>query len=157
MNFRFRLERVLRLRQRQVETVSRELAAARSALAAAEADARRAARDLQTSRQEAAAARQGWLDPAQLARLGAWHDAQRRVVERRQAEVADAQQAVAAVQARLQEAWRDREVLERLRERQYQQWRLEEARRERRDLDEIGSIRAAMGAATMTVPDGAES
>jgi len=142
--FRFRLEKVLQQRRRVVDACSREVAAARSALAAAQATADAAARDLQASRQQAAAGRQGRLDPQAMARMLAWHDAQQARVRRLEDVVAAARIRTERAQERLEAAWRDREVLERLRARQEREWREEQARRERRALDEIGSIRAAL-------------
>ncbi|MFT7700297.1 MAG: flagellar export protein FliJ, partial [Candidatus Krumholzibacteriia bacterium] len=47
-------------------------------------------------------------------------------------------------QLALQEAWRNKEILERLREKQQEQWRADQAKIERQDLDEIGQIRSEM-------------
>ena len=58
--------------------------------------------------------------------------------------VVESRRTLVTVQEHLQQAWRDREVLERLRQRQRQEWEEEEARRERRALDEIGAIRSAL-------------
>jgi flagellar export protein FliJ len=42
----------------------------------------------------------------------------------------------------LSSVWRDLEVLDRLKERQRQQWLTEQGQQERRELDEIGQVRA---------------
>ena len=44
--------------------------------------------------------------------------------------------------SRLTGSWRDLEVLSRLRERQSENWRAQQNRRERKQMDEIGQIRA---------------
>jgi flagellar export protein FliJ len=44
--------------------------------------------------------------------------------------------------SRLAESWRDLEVLSRLRERQEESWRIRQDQRERKNMDEIGQIRA---------------
>ena len=76
----------------------------------------------------------------------------RRVVELRSREVSAAEMSLAEVVGQqhllgegkllLAEAWRDREVLERLRQRRHEEWRAEQERRERAELDEIGQQRA---------------
>ena len=44
--------------------------------------------------------------------------------------------------SRLADAWRDLEVLSRLKERQAKVWQTEQAKREREAMDEIGQVRA---------------
>ncbi len=142
--FRFRLERVLQHRQREVDARSRDVASAQRSLRDAEEELGRASRQLQQGRAEIAAGRQGRMDPIALQRGTAWQDelAARRLAAEQI--VALARKELATTQEHLQEAWRDREVLERLRQRQRQEWDLEQARRERRALDEIGAIRSAL-------------
>ena len=142
--FRFRLERVLQHRQREVDARSREVAEAQLAVQRAESGLAAASRRLHLSRAESAARRQGSLDATELQRGLAWQD---ELVARREAAagvLAAARGELAAAQERLQQAWRDREVLERLRQRQREEWEQEQARRERRALDEIGAIRSAL-------------
>lgn len=142
--FRFRLERVLQHRQREVDARSRDVADALARVQEAEARRDAAARELQRHRYEGARQRQGNLDAMTLQQQATWQDE----LAHRQQTCADAVSAardtLAVAQQRLQEAWRDREVLERLRDRQQGEWRQEQARRERRALDEIGSIRSAL-------------
>ncbi len=149
MMFRFRLEKVLQQRRREVEARSREVAATRAVHARLLAAHDQAARDLQRHREAAASARTaGALDAAALMRAGAWLDVRQVELVRLGEQVARAAAEVEAAQERLTAAWRDREVLERLRQRQHREWREEQARRERRALDEIGSIRAALAASS---------
>jgi flagellar FliJ protein len=142
--FRFRLERVLQHRQREVDSRSREVATAHADLQQAEATVADALGQLQRYGAEVAARRQGSLDATSLQRNTAWQG--ELVTRRSAAEVlaAESRRRLATVQEHLQQAWRDREVLERLRQRQRQEWEQEEARRERRALDEIGAIRSAL-------------
>jgi flagellar export protein FliJ len=141
--FRFRLDRVLQHRQRIVEACTRELAEAQGQLEQALATVAAADAELARSCRESARAREGVLTPESLARLTIWHD----LLVRRRDESRDAVEKARALQertqAKLQTAWRDREVLERLKEKQRQEWLLEDSRRQRRALDEIGAIRAA--------------
>ncbi len=50
--------------------------------------------------------------------------------------------------SRLTECWRDLEVLSRLRDRQAENWRVGQDKRERREMDEIGQVRAFRHGAT---------
>lgn len=152
--FRFRLERILLYRQRQVDACTREVAMVQARLQAAEEAAAAAADELDRSRRRAADDRLATLDPVTMARQLAWHEAlQVRAHTQKQAAAALANE-VQAARGRLQEAWQDREVLQQLKERQRQEWLRCAARRERREQDETGSIRAALGSRTAS---GAES
>jgi flagellar FliJ protein len=142
--FRFRLERVLQHRRREVDARSRDVAEALNHVQRAQDRRESVARDLQRHRHEGARQRLGHLDAGALQRLATWQDELSSRVRACEEAVADARAALATAQARLQQAWRDREVLERLRDRQRDEWRHEQARRERRALDEIGSIRSAL-------------
>ena len=144
--FRFRLERVLRQRHRQVDACSREVAEAEAALQGAARAVEEAARELQQCRRDSAAGLGGPLDARSLMRAAAWQEELVARLRSREAVMAQAQQDTEAARTRLQQAWRDREAIERLRERHHEEWRQEEARRERRELDEIGAIRAALAA-----------
>ena len=142
--FRFRLERVLQHRQREVDSRSRDVATAHAQLQQAEATVADAVNQLQSYRAEVTARRQGSLDAMALQLSTTWQD---ELVTRRSAAedlVVESRRTLVTVQEHLQQAWRDREVLERLRQRQRQEWEEEEARRERRALDEIGAIRSAL-------------
>ncbi|HOX26438.1 MAG TPA: flagellar export protein FliJ [Candidatus Krumholzibacteria bacterium] len=142
--FRFRLEKVLDHRQRELDARTLAVAQARAVVAAATRDVADANRELTQARLEAVAAREGRVDPVELARLLAW---QERLVGRKrqlEAKLVAGRQALVLAQERLQQAWREREMLTRLRERQRLEWEQEEARRERRALDEIGAVRAAL-------------
>ena len=142
--FRFRLERVLQHRQREVDSRSRDVATAHADLQQAEATVADAVNQLQSYRAEVAARRLGSLDAMTLQLNTAWQD---ELVTRRSAAetlVVERRRTLETVQEHLQQAWRDREVLERLRQRQRREWEEDQARRERRALDEIGAIRSAL-------------
>lgn len=153
--FKFRLEKVLQHRQRHVDACARDVMEAEQAL-------RRSEADLESSRQmilchDAAAAesRRGSVDAGGLQQQLAWRD--QLILARMGCETTrdDAVEILAGAQKRLQEAWRDREVLERLRAKQYEEWKHEQARRNQQELDEVGSIRAAIGAAGQSWPQAA--
>lgn len=142
MPFRFRLEKVKRVRRRLVDQQSQRLAAAQRDLEAAAVRLgeveRRIARTL-----EAAAAPAVRLDLDLRRRQLVWLEHLRGLRQRAAAELTAAEDAAAAERRRLMEAWRDLEVLQKLESRQQRTWLEEEARRESRILDEIGQNRAA--------------
>lgn len=142
--FEFRLERVLQHRQRQVDACTLEVAEAQAALLAAQARLDAMARELDDSRNLAAARRRGEIRSMDLQRQLGWHENLLACRRRLAAEATAARTLLEAAQARLEEAWRDREVLERLKQRQADEWLRLRERRERQDLDEIGAIRAAL-------------
>jgi flagellar export protein FliJ len=142
--FRFRLERVLQHRCREVDARSREVAAAQHVLQEAEQRRDEAQRQLLQCRADSAARRQEGLDATALEQAAAWQQELAARCRACEELVAGARRNFAAAREGLQQAWRDREVLERLRERQRLEWEQEQARRERRALDEIGAIRAAL-------------
>jgi len=144
MSFRFRLERVLQFRQRRVDACGRDVAEAERAVMAAEA--RLAAVREEIKEHHVATIGHGQLVPLVLARATAWRDHLALRQRQAEAELARIGDDLAAARLALQEAWRDREVLVRLRERQQRQWRDEQARRHQKELDEVGSIRAAIAA-----------
>lgn len=139
--FRFTLAKVLEYRRRLVDLRARDLAAAESAAAALAARIRAL-----RAEQDACAAAAGdgpRLDVTRLAARTAWVALLDRRLAVAGAEHARALAAVAEARAALQAAWRDREVLEQLRERQQQAWAWGERRRETAELDEIGGQRRA--------------
>jgi flagellar export protein FliJ len=142
--FRFRLERILLYRQRRVDALTREYAGAQSRENAADKAVETLARDLDQSRESAASERDGSLDAAALARQLIWHEALQARQRELEAVAARAKSERKAAYERLLKAWQEREVLLQLKERQRQQWALAEARRERREFDEIGSIQAVL-------------
>ncbi len=141
MAFSFRLQKVLNFRQRTVDQLANEMSQAARVVARIQArihslqddmatllagkDLRPSAIDVQDRNQ-----RRVWLD--HLAAL----------LQSQEKEKAAANVELAQHRARLVKAWRDLEVLQKLKERQKAAWLDEQMRRENRDLDEIGQIRA---------------
>jgi flagellar export protein FliJ len=80
-----------------------------------------------------------------LRQRSAWLVALDARLRRSLTERAAAAERVEAARARLVEAHREQEVLEQLRRRQEGEWLQEQARRERKFLDEIAAVRAARG------------
>lgn len=138
--FRFRLDKVLRYRRRLVELRSQEVAAAELEAA----DLRRRLEELgvqMTALSRSAQAADGF-DVRARRELAVWLDR----LEIRSRELADeiaaAEEEAARRRTALAEAWREREVLERLRQRRREEWRRDQDRRDRAELDEIGQQRA---------------
>ena len=142
MPFRFRLEKVLKVRQRVLEQRTREVA---------EADrARQACLD----REAAVAEAYRRVSEAEPAANGALLDvrdlAEQALRLRRLGELRlEAPRATLAAtieldqqRQRLTAAWRDVEVLRKLEQRRRDQWDEEQRRDESRRLDEVGGIRA---------------
>ncbi len=142
--FRFRLAKVLRHRQRRVEACHRDVATAEASLQAALAAAAAASRELELSRRRAAVERRGCLSAPDLTRQLAWHEALAQRQRRLEQVVVAARAAVEDARQRLHKAWQEREALRQLQERQRRQWQQESLRSERRALDEVGAVRAAL-------------
>ncbi|HPF70698.1 MAG TPA: flagellar export protein FliJ [Candidatus Krumholzibacteria bacterium] len=138
--FRFNLQKVLDHRARLVDLRARDLAAAESRAAAV-------ARQIEGVQHEqdacAAAGDSGALDVGRMAARTAWIARLDRVIAGLEQERAAALAAVAAARAALQAAWRDREVLEKLKLRQQAEWQVAENRRETVRMDELGGQRRA--------------
>jgi flagellar FliJ protein len=139
--FRFRLQRVLDLRQQREQEVATQLAEARSA----EERARLAAEELLRARDRGAEvatrAQSRQLSAGQLQNL-------RYVVERMTdhanlaaAEADTARQKVDECMVEFTVAFRDRKVLDRLREREMDDWRAGEVQADRRLMDDIALAR----------------
>jgi flagellar export protein FliJ len=143
--FRFRLDKVLRYRSRLVDREAQRLKEAADALQAVI----RRREDLQRS--IAALIREGEEErrrgDVQLWRLRADYlrALQARLTGLRGAE-RRARAAVEEQRRRLLEAHRRRLVLEKLKEHQHAAWAEQERRRERKRMDEVGGVRAAVPA-----------
>ena len=141
MPFRFRLQKVLDTRQRRVDAASRELAAA--ARRTSEAEARIARLDAQVDRcrQVACTARDDFPVTERIG-LNRWLDQQARLRMGLCVDLAEAQAEEEDRRRAMTLAWQELEVLKKLRQRQKEQWRAEQAKRESLEMDEIGVQRA---------------
>lgn len=141
MSYRFRLEKVLRLRRRTAEQRAREVKRAAGALARREArvQALRQALTSVVGDPETAGSPQAILRWAQRA---AWLQRRRRDLRQLRVERDAAATKLSRARERLVAAHRAVEVLERLRRRQEDAWRAQERRREGKQYDEIAAIRA---------------
>lgn len=147
MSFHFRLEKVLQHRQRRVDACGRQVAEAEQAMAAADAQVTAARTEIARHDQNTTAAGAAGPVAIALARAASWREHLVGLQRQAEAERDRLGGALADARTALQDAWREREVLTRLRDRQHQEWRHEQARRQQKELDEVGSIRAAIAAA----------
>lgn len=141
MAFRFRLEKVLRHRRRQVDLRSREVAAAATSVA----ELQRAIEDKRSDQNRTAEQGSTAFEVDERRRCAAWITSLEGEISRLLVRRSEAESVLNAARSALQEAWQDREVLEQLRLRREITWQTEMARRERADLDEIGQQRALAG------------
>jgi flagellar export protein FliJ len=142
MPFRFRLAKVLKVRQRVLDQRARDVAAADRV------------RQQFVEREQQLAASYARLAGTKPAAAGATLDVRdlaeqalrlRRLAELRAEAARDTKLATLALdreRTRLTEAWRDVEVLKKLEDRRREQWEEEQRRQESRQLDEVGGIRA---------------
>jgi flagellar export protein FliJ len=142
--FRFRLEKVLRFRRRQVEAAGRALAAAAAEVVRTQGQVAATRRLIAGQIEAAAVDRAAQPDPRRMRDQGAWLEHLREQERRDAAQLAVAVAAREEARQRLVAAHRDQEVLEKLRQRQQEQWQLEERRTDQRRLDEVASVRSAL-------------
>lgn len=137
--FRFRLEKVLRHRQRRVEAEARELRLRTAACAAARRQREQVEAEISAISELGARQRTDGRSLLQWRLLGDYLgrlQARRLVLVAREREAASAQ---TAQREQLLRAHRAQEVLTRLRERQRMQWEDEERHRQQRQLDEVAA------------------
>jgi flagellar FliJ protein len=143
--FVFGLARVLRLRSSLERERARELGRAVREAEERKQEADRAAERLARYGEQASAGNASVTTAGSLNNLRLSVEAAEGRLERANASHAEAEESVAREQERFREARREREVLERLRERRRDDWRQESSRLEQKELDEIARQRRAGG------------
>lgn len=154
--FRFPLQTLLTMRERQERAAQREVGAVLADIARLEqanADARREIHDRQRALRDVQASQS--VLPQELAAGRAWLAALRGGISRRQQEIAARQATLAELQAALIEARRRKRVIEKLRERRLDDHQRDAARREQAVTDETAQhlllrLRSATGRADAT-------
>ncbi|MCB9515199.1 MAG: flagellar export protein FliJ [Candidatus Latescibacteria bacterium] len=133
--FSFRLQKLLRLRERAEQDAALALGRLESELALARQELERSAALRRALLERRDRLQQGRVEPLRLGE----NRYQLLVLERADVlarqRLAAQEQGVRAARAVLQERSRERRLLEKLEERRRAEWELEEARRERRELD----------------------
>ena len=143
MSFKFRLQRILELRAQAEQAKARELAAARNLAEQAEAaqQALETLRDDSQAQIHAAALSSPRV--GHLQQLGTVLDALDVRLERAAELVKAAEADVQVAQQKLEDAARDRRVLDRLKERHADAWKNEMAQKDRVQMDEIALLQFA--------------
>ena len=141
--FRFRLERILHLREREEETRARVLAMAR------EQEEEQRVRLAQANDRLASAGQAAVPSPGAALTAGAMSnirlsvDAAQRAVDVSHAAHREAQDRASAEEDRFGEARKDRRVLEKLKDQRHDHWKLETDRQEQGRIDEVALVQRA--------------
>jgi flagellar FliJ protein len=151
--FRFRLQRVLELREEREQTVATQLVQARDAASAA-----REVRDtLESTRSELAAQGAQSASVGERQNLSFLMERLDECVSDADSAVGDADETVERVQSELRTAFQDRRAIDLLRERHLESWKAAETQLDRQTMDEIALTRftqaAANRAASSTHPE----
>jgi flagellar FliJ protein len=141
MTFRFRLQRVLELREASEQARARALASATDGAddARRRADALAGLRRLQRDAMTAAA--RGHITAGEMQHLAFLIGALDDRLARAAADVADAERVVTEAQQALQLASRDRRVIDRLKARHIERWQEQQQQQDRTAMDEIALTR----------------
>ncbi len=149
--FNFRLQRILELREKAEQAKARALATAQDAAELARRD-RDALVDLHaTSRAEVDAAQRSEPRIGHLRQLGLVLQSLDQRLETAGETVRAADEVVDGAQQLLDTASRDRRVLDRLKVRHTDQWRVEEAHKDRLGMDEIALSRYSRNAEARSI------
>jgi flagellar export protein FliJ len=141
--FRFRLQRVLELRERREQAVATELVQAKDAASAA----RETRESLESARTDLASAPAGASSVGELLNLAFLLEQLDVRVSDADTAVGEADEAVNRVQDALRVAFQDRRALDLLRERHLESWRAAETQLDRQTMDEIALTRFTQAAA----------
>lgn len=143
MSFRFRLQRVLELREKSEQARARTFADASENADTARRH-QQAMHDLHLlQRETASAASQGAITAGEMQHFAFLLNQLDARLEHGADGVQEAERLVAEAQTALQSASRDRRVLDRLKERHAERWQEEDQHRDRVDMDEIALTRFA--------------
>jgi flagellar FliJ protein len=139
--FKFRLQRILELREQKEKAQARELASAQHTAELAVQTQEMLAALREDSRQQVQAATGAAPRVGHLHQLGSVLDALDARLTTATEEVAAADATVQAAQQLLEAAARERKVLDRLKSRHADAWRTDEAQKDRISMDEIALTR----------------
>lgn len=153
--FKFRLQRILELREKAEQAKAIALASAQDAAEVARQERDTLANLHATSRAEVHAAQRAEPRVGHLQQLGLVLQSLDTRLESAGDSVRAADEVVAGAQKLLDDAARDRRVLDRLKERHTDQWRVEEAHKDRLGMDEVALSRFARQADAKAIDDAA--
>lgn len=141
MAFRFRLQKVLDFRQRTVDQKSREVGQAARTVAGIQNRIYQVQSEVNELLIGPSAA-PATLDIRQMSCRRSWLEHLETRLKDMARERSEAELELQIRRDALTRAWRDLEVLQKLKERQKISWQADQFRRENQDLDEIGQIRS---------------
>ncbi len=142
MAFEFRLEKVLKYRNRVVEKHTRDVAVANRVVVGVAEKVQEVSREIDGLLESNLVEMSLTLDVETLIARGKWLAHLEDNLVEMEKELDQAQTELAHQRSLLTGAWRDMEVLERLRDKQKNLWIEEQRKQENKNLDEIGQIRA---------------
>lgn len=151
--FKFRLQRVLELRQKREQAVAVQLAEAQQAEEAARAECAtlEAQREAGVQSSHAAPGTRPTVGQLQNLRLLVERLSER--VEQAYAAHAEAEKVVQTRQSELTTAFQERRVLDRLRERDLSQWQANQAHADRQLMDDIALSRFVRASSNVSAPE----
>ncbi len=137
--FTFRLQRVIEVRRTREKECQRRLADSLQVLKKSEEQLEKERQESLRSRESLRRALRGPVSVAQLMALDGWHRWKNRQVQERNAQ-ADRQRSIVDRKRReLIEAAKDKKILERLKEKRYEEYRVNSLREEQAVLDDLGT------------------
>ncbi len=142
MGFTFRLESVLKFRQRIVDKQGHEVALAQAQVTACRTRLADLERNIAQHMMEASGQLGSGLRVQDMVAKTVWLEHLRQLKKEMDAELVESTRELLAARTRLNAAWRDLEVLEQLKIKQGSDWLEHIEAVERKELDEIGQIRA---------------
>lgn len=142
MGFKFRLESVLKYRQRIVDQQGREVALAQAKVQEWKVRLEKMDREIFSHLSTGNRQSGGGLKVQDMVAKTVWLEHLRHQKDSLVKGLRESEMKLQRARENLKAAWQDLEVLEQLKTKQDSQWAEEIETRERKDLDEIGQIRA---------------
>lgn len=142
MGFSFRLEKIIKLRRRAVDQQALAVADAGRTLAEIGRKLEDLENEISRQKEDPRCMSQRAISVQDLVSKTCWLQHLMLMQETYLEAHDQAEVNLAGERHKLTEAWRDLEVLVKLKERQHEQWRAQQAKLEKKELDEIGQIRA---------------
>ena len=137
--FKFKLEAVLKQRQALEDVAQRELAKVMRQRMIMHDQLRTMQNTIVSSKRDLTDGLMGQVDMTSVGQFARYSVQVRQRAHGIVAQLANVERLVEAARLKLIEASRDRKVIDRLREKHYNKWLLEQQRREAAELDEIGT------------------
>ena len=142
MAFKFRLEKVARYRQKLVDEQGRRVAEANRVVTSLQVRIDAVNEDIARHLSEFSDVNDAVISVQGMMARTMWVTHLEKMREDFACELQGANEELARQRKDLNDVWRDLEVLNKLREKQKSAWQAEQLKRENRDLDEVGQIRA---------------